>query len=222
MSEKKPIIFCDFDGTFTEKDIGYRMFSSFSDRQNKNLVEDWKRGSISSRDCLLKEAAMLNSSLDEIYAFLDDFKLAPGATDFYALVRNYDIPFSIVSDGIDIYIDYILNKYGLGEIKYYCNRGTIRDNRLHLEFVYDNYDCLRCGCCKGARIIDQVGSEKKNWKVIFIGDGLSDLCAVPHADIVYARGDLLNYCREKDINAVEYGNFFDIINSLRESGVFAD
>ena len=58
--------------------------------------------------------------------------------------------------------------------------------------------------------------------MIFIGDGLSDLCAVPHADIVYARGDLLNYCREKDINAVEYGNFFDIINSLRESGVFAD
>ncbi len=222
MSEKKPVIFCDFDGTFTEKDIGYRMFSFFSGGRNRELVDNWKKGLISSRDCLLKEAAMLSSSLDEIYAFLDNFRLAPGVTDFYTLVRNHDIPFSIVSDGIDIYINYILNKYGFGEIKYCCNRGTIRNNRLHLEFVYDNYDCLRCGCCKGARIIDQVGSENKNWNVIFIGDGLSDICAVPQADMIYARGDLLNYCREEDLNAVEYENFFDIIDSLRKSGVFAD
>lgn len=222
MSEKKPIIFSDFDGTFTEKDVGYRMFSHFSNQQNRNLVEDWKNRLISSRDCLLKEAAMLNCSLDEIYAFLDSFKLAPGAKEFYKKVKNQELPFYIVSDGIDIYIDYILNKFGLGEIKYSGNRGTVRDNRLRLEFIYDNYDCRRCGCCKGARIIDRVGKENKNWNVIFIGDGLSDICALPQSDIVFARGDLLNYCREKEINAIEYEDFFNIIDCLRKFTVFAD
>ncbi len=222
MSEKKPIIFSDFDGTFTEKDIGYRMFTHFSDRQNLKLVEDWKRGLISSRDCLLKEAAMLNNTLEEIYTFLDDFKLAHGAKDFYRIVTNQAIPFYIVSDGIDIYINYILNKFGLGEIKYFCNRGTVRNNCLKLEFIYDNYDCRRCGCCKGARIIDRVGNGNKEWNVIFIGDGLSDICALPRSDMVFARGDLLDYCRRKDINAIEYGSFFDIIDCLRKFGVFAD
>ncbi len=222
MYEKKPIIFSDFDGTFTEKDVGYRMFSYFSNRRNQKLVEDWKKGLISSRNCLLKEAAMLDNSLEDIYTFLDDFKLAPGVADFCKIVKNQDIPFYIVSDGIDIYIDYILNKFGLGEIKYFCNRGAVLNNRLQLEFVYDNYDCQRCGCCKGARIIDRVGKENKDWNVIFIGDGLSDICALPQADVVFARGDLLDYCREKDINAIEFGNFFDIIVCLREFGVFAD
>jgi 2-hydroxy-3-keto-5-methylthiopentenyl-1-phosphate phosphatase len=222
MSEKRPIIFSDFDGTFTEKDIGYRIFSFFSDRQNQKLVEDWKKGLISSRDCLLKEAAMLNCSLEEIYAFLDNYKLASGAEDFYKIVTNQEIPFYIVSDGIDIYIDYILNKFGLGEIKQFSNRGTVRNNRMTLEFIYDNYDCHRCGCCKGARIIDHVGNENKNWNVIFIGDGFSDICALPQSDIIFARGDLLNYCRKKDINAIEYEDFFDIIDCLRKLTVFAD
>jgi len=222
MPEKKPIIFSDFDGTFTEKDIGYRIFSHFSGGQNRKLVEDWKKGLITSRDCLTKEAAMLDASYNDIYSFLDNFKLSPGALELYEVVKNLEIPFYIVSDGIDIYIDYVLKKYGLGDIKYFCNRGTIRNNRMRLEFLYDNYDCPRCGCCKGARIADIIGEENEIWKVVFIGDGLSDICALPKADIIFARGDLLEYCQEKNKVAIEYKNFFDIMDNLREFGLIAD
>jgi 2-hydroxy-3-keto-5-methylthiopentenyl-1-phosphate phosphatase len=222
MSDKKPIIFCDFDGTFAAKDIGNRIYTFFSGGKNKQLVDDWKKGLLSSRDCLLKEAALVNCSLDEIYKFLDDFKLRVGAADFYNLAKKQSIPFYIVSDGLDIYIDYLLKKHGLGEIKYFSNRGIIQNNRLQLEFIYDNYGCRRCGCCKGARIVDRVGRDNLAWYVIFIGDGLSDICALPHTDLVFARGDLLKYCREKNINTVEYENFFDIIDYLRKFGIFAE
>ncbi|HDL02678.1 MAG TPA: hypothetical protein ENH25_00950 [candidate division Zixibacteria bacterium] len=217
-NNKKTIIFSDFDGSFSEKDIGHRIFRYFSNGEILPLVEQWKRGEISSRECLRREAAMIHPTYDEIYEFLLDFRLADGAVEFYRTIKSLGIPFYIVSDGTDIYIDYILRKYDLGEIKYFCNIGKIENRTLSLDFIYDNDGCQRCGCCKGARINDLVGSSRSEWEIIFIGDGLSDICAVPHADIIYARGDLLEYCREHAINAKEYNDFNDILTDLKKSG----
>ena len=218
MNNRKPIIFSDFDGTFTDKDIGYRLFTHFSGGLNQSLVGDWKKGLISSKDCLLKEAEMIRTALYDIHSFLDAFSLSSGAMEFYQTVKQQKIPFYIVSDGVDIYIDYVLKKHGLEGIRHFCNRGEIRDGRLIINFPYDNDGCVRCGCCKGARIRDLVRENRPSWEVIFIGDGLSDICAVPKADIIFAKGDLLEYCRAENATAIEYENFFDILNHLKESG----
>jgi len=215
---RKTIIFSDFDGTFAEKDIGHRIFRHFSGGKNLPLVERWKKGEISSRDCLRGEAAMIHPTLGELHDFLSDFRLREGAAEFYGMIKPLGIPFYIVSDGNDLYIDYMLKKYGLDEIKYFSNSCKIENRRMSLDFIYDNNGCERCGCCKGARILDLIGNERDRWKVVFIGDGLSDICAVPHADSIYARGDLLKYCREQGVDATEYNDFYEIINGLRESG----
>jgi 2,3-diketo-5-methylthio-1-phosphopentane phosphatase len=162
---------------------------------------------------------MVNAPPDKIYEFIDKFTLREGAFEFYREIKSRNIPFYIVSDGTDLYLEHILNKYGLSEIKYFCNKGILKNNRLFLEFPYDNGNCHRCGSCKGERIREIVGDDADDWNVIFIGDGLSDICAVPRADIIFARGDLLQYCHEKDKTAVEYKDFFDILEYLNESGI---
>ncbi|MEW5923084.1 MAG: MtnX-like HAD-IB family phosphatase [Candidatus Zixiibacteriota bacterium] len=215
---KKTIIFSDFDGSFSEKDIGHRIFRHFSEGRILPLVERWKRGEITSRECLSGEAAMIHPSLEEYYDFLADFRLARGAVEFYRRVKAAGIPFYIVSDGTDIYIDFMLKKYNLEEIRYFSNKGKVEDRTLTLDFIYDNNGCERCGCCKGARILEMVGSGRDEWEIVFIGDGLSDLCAIPHADIIYARGDLLEYCRTHDIKAIEFNDFIDILENMKKSG----
>nr|MBN2276549.1 MtnX-like HAD-IB family phosphatase [candidate division Zixibacteria bacterium] len=218
MTDKKQAIFCDFDGTFASRDVGYRLFKHFSDGKNDEIVAAWKAMKISSRECLLEEARMVRASESEIKSFLDQFELRPGAAEFYHEVTRRNIPFYIVSDGIDLYLDYILEKNGLGKIKRFCNHGIVKDSRLRLEFPYDNHGCPRCGCCKGARIGDIIGPNPSIWQVIFIGDGLSDLCALPRSNLIFARGDLLDYCQANSISAIEYQNFFDIMNYLKMSG----
>ena len=86
------------------------IFRHFSDGRVLPLVERWKKGEISSRECLTQEAAMIHPSPEEMYAFIDGFELSEGAVQFYHTVRSLDIPFYIVSDGNDIYIDQILKK----------------------------------------------------------------------------------------------------------------
>lgn len=218
---KKPVIFSDFDGTFAKKDVGHHLFKHFSDGGNLPLVDNWKKGLITTRECLISEASLVRAEPDDVYMFLDRFDLRPGAIEFYKITKKQNIPFYIVSDGTDIYIKYILSKYGVGEIKYFSNKGLFKDGGLELEFLYDNRDCVRCGNCKGARINDIVGQNRGNRMVVYIGDGLSDVCAVPYADIIFARGDLLQYCNENGYSSVEYADFFDILRYLKGSGLIA-
>ncbi len=220
MSELKHIVFSDFDGSFCRRDVGHQLFKHFSGGRNLEIVERWKKGEISSRDCLLQEASMIKATAAEIYDFLASFDLMPGAVELYELIRRSKIPFYLVSDGNDIYINYILEKFGLSDIQFFSNHGEMSGNSLTLSFPYINRGCKRCGTCKGARILDVIEPNAQDWKVIFIGDGLSDLCALPHADKIFARGDLLNYCRLNNIEAIEYSDFFDILNRLRRFGVF--
>ncbi|SYZ74706.1 putative 2,3-diketo-5-methylthio-1-phosphopentanephosphat ase [Candidatus Zixiibacteriota bacterium] len=221
MEEKKLIIFSDFDGTFTVKDVGNRIFTLFSDGRNEQLVADWKQGLISSRECLLREAELVKVSPEEFYSLLDSFELRAGAADLYQMSRENKIPFYIVSDGTDLYIEYLLKQFNMAEIPRYCNHGILEKGRLKLEFPHKNNGCTRCGSCKGERIREIAGSRRHEFEVVFVGDGLSDICAVPEADIIFARGDLLEYCRRCNIPAIEYQNFYDILNWLKNSGRIA-
>ena len=214
---KNRIIFSDFDGTFSEKDVGHRLYTHFSGGENLKYVEMWKKGLISTRESMTGEASLLNVSEKEIYQFLEQFKLRDGAIELYEFAKLLKIPFYILSDGSDIYLKFILKKYGLEEIKYFTNSVTIKNNQYIISFPYDNGDCSRCGCCKGARINEIVAGDKDKWEIIFIGDGLSDICALEHADTIFARGDLLKYCDSNNIKAWEYRDFFDILKWLKTS-----
>jgi len=215
---KNRIIFSDFDGTFCEKDVGHRLYAHFSNSENLKYVKMWKKGLLSTRDTLTREASLLNVKKNQLYQFLDQFKLRKGTRELYNFAKSSDIPFYIISDGGDIYIEYILKKYKLEEIKYFSNSVTIENNRYNIEFPYDNGDCTRCGCCKGARINEIVGDHRDRWEIIFIGDGLSDICALEYADKIFARSDLLEYCISHNIKTFEYKDFFDILNWLKTSG----
>ncbi len=221
MTDKQTIIFCDFDGSFTDKDIGHRLYRTFAGDVILDSVTKWKQGLLSSRQCLLEEANLVRVTEPELHRFLDDFPLRDGAIEFYADMKRRGIPFYITSDGADLYIDFILNKFGLSEIIVFANHAYIDGDRFVMEFPYDNDGCPRCGSCKGTRIRETVDQERNKFRIVYIGDGLSDICALPEADIVFARSDLLRYCRENDFEAIEYESFFDIFNYLQKTGVIS-
>jgi 2,3-diketo-5-methylthio-1-phosphopentane phosphatase len=221
MTEKRNIIFCDFDGSFTEKDIGHRLYRTFAGDAVLEPVTKWKQGLITSRRCLLDEAALVRVTEPELFRFLDGFALREGAVEFYDDMKKRGIPFYIASDGADLYIDFVLEKFGLSEIKTFANHAYLDGDRFYMEFPYANDGCQRCGSCKGARIRETVGGDREKFRIIFIGDGLSDICALPEADVVFARSDLLHYCRENEYEAIEYESFFDILNYLKKTGMIS-
>jgi len=214
----KTAVFCDFDGTITRRDVGYNIFHHFSGGKNDALLPDWKARRMTTRECLLREAAMVKAPAEEIYRFIDQFEIDPGFGGFIDLCRRNDSPVFVASDGLDFYIEYILKKHGLGEMGLKTNIGRPENGGLTVEFPHENKSCSHCGVCKGERIRQFREETGGAFQVVFVGDGYSDSCATGEADLIFAKKDLQRYCLAHNIAYLKYDDFYDVSRQLVEQG----
>lgn len=207
------IIFSDFDGTIARRDVGNRLFHYFSDGKSEEVVERWKAGLIDSRECLRQEAELArDTTLEEFYEFVDGFALDPGFGDLVNLCRAHDLPLYIVSDGLDLYIRHLLNRHGLDGLPVFSNRAIIDDGRLNITWPYADDSCGKCGNCKGYHVRRL---KTPSQTAVYIGDGRSDVCAVPEADIIFAKGELAEYCRKENIDFFAFDDFSTVTETVK-------
>lgn len=202
-------VLCDFDGTVAQDDVGNLLFRTFAggDR-TEPIIEEWKNGTISSRDCIEREASLARASRQEIDRFVCQRKLDPFFKDFIDFTNRNKMEVVIVSDGLDHYIEKMLMRTGLGELEFYANTLRMNGERLCVEFPhYDLRDCRDCGNCKTYHL-----EKYKNagYYIVYVGNGLSDRCPCTYSDLIFAKGELLEFCRESELNCVEFGNFRDV------------
>ncbi len=221
MNNARTAIFCDFDGTITRRDIGYSLFRHFSEGRIDPFVELWKNEELTTRECLTKEAAMIDATAEQIYSFLDQFELCRGFREFVNYCKACSADLTILSDGLDFYIEYVLKRYELSELPLLTNHGRFENNRLVVSFPYDNRDCDRCGSCKGERIREYRADHPEK-VVVFVGDGYSDACGAAEADLVLAKKDLEHYCIKHNIEFTKYDDFHDVIHFLSDRGILTE
>jgi 2-hydroxy-3-keto-5-methylthiopentenyl-1-phosphate phosphatase len=212
---EKIAILCDFDGTVAQDDVGDLLFNTFSnDGGPGDVIERWRRGEISSRECLEREAELVRARQDELDRFILKRKLDPYFKDFHDFAKKRGMEVVIMSDGLDYYIESMLIKHGLGEIDFFANRLKFNGDALEIEFpYYDMLGCQDCACCKTHHLYRY---RDQGYYIIYVGDGLSDVCPCTAADLVFAKGNLLKYCRETGVNHIRYRNFRDIEREVLE------
>ncbi len=218
----RTLIFCDFDGTVSRRDIGYTLFHHFSGGRNDALLPDWKSGKMSSREVLTREAEMVDATPAEIMEFLEQFEIDRGFAGFVDLCRKNQIEPVVLSDGLDLYIRFVLERYKLTGLRVISNVARLKENGLSIEFPRTNRACQRCGNCKGEIIQEFRDNADEPVRAVFIGDGYSDTCAAHEADLLFAKKDLAHYCREKHIPFTEYDTFDDVAAQLIFAGYLHD
>jgi 2,3-diketo-5-methylthio-1-phosphopentane phosphatase len=217
MSRKRSSIavLCDFDGTVATEDVGNLLFRRFSeDGRSMEVVEAWRRGEISSRECLERECALARASKEDIDRFLKERRLDPYFRDFLDFARRRKFPVVILSDGLDYYIEWLLMRHGVGDVEVYANHLVLGDHTLSVEFpYYDLLDCTDCGNCKKYHL-EKI--RERGHAIVYVGDGYSDRCPAEAADLVIAKGVLLEHCRRKGIPCLTYQSFRDVERHLLE------
>lgn len=212
MGEPKDVlVLVDFDGTITQKDVGAALFNTYSKNESQKIVSRWVKGEISSRECLERECQLIKITEAELKKFALRQKIDVKFPTFVDYCKRENLGLVILSDGLDLYIKLILEKYGLNEIPFYSNILSFNKGELSLEFPFFEKGCGNCGNCKRYHLR---GLKGKKRKVVYIGDGLSDKCAVEEADFVFAKKDLREFCKKADIWHFPYRNFGDIIRIL--------
>ena len=212
-------LFVDFDGTVTEEDIGNRFFEEFGGPAQRELVAAYRAGQISARECFRRETEALGClPLREAEGFLRERPMRAGFREFVDFCRAHRLELTILSDGLDYYIDTILTHHGLGGLPRLANHlvlapvGDGQQAEPRVDFPYADAECDRCGCCKRNQMVTRAADDEV---IGFIGDGFSDRCVAQYADLVFARGELQTFCQEENISYIPYQTFHDVTASLR-------
>jgi 2,3-diketo-5-methylthio-1-phosphopentane phosphatase len=218
---KKIAILCDFDGTVARDDVGSLLFQTFADaKKSRSVVEEWKEGLISSKECLEREAELAEASRDALDHFICRRKLDPYFKDFVDFAKRRGMEIVIVSDGLDYYIEKMLIRTGLADLDFFANNLHVNEHSLHVKFpYYDMLDCRSCGNCKTYHMEKY---KADGYYVVYIGNGLSDRCPSEYADYVFAKGELLNYCRENGVESTAFRNFRDVERELLQHFVLRE
>lgn len=206
------IVYSDFDGTVTKEDSVNKFLSLFADKEWLDVEEEWVRGEIGSRDCLLRQVNLIPElSMQDLADYIDSIEIDESFIDFYKYVQSKDSELVIVSDGFDLFIKETLRKYNLKGIRYYANTLVFKDNRLSLEFHHGNPYCKNSsGVCKCSK------TGIKDF--CYIGDGHSDICISKKAGTLFAKKNLKKYCDETKIDYFDYETFEDVLGCFMQKG----
>lgn len=209
------LIICDFDGTACAVDMGNRVLDRFAGEGWKEIDRAYSVDEIGSRLAYTRVASLFRGTKGEMLEFVNMHALLdPYFLQFcnFCLERGFDL--KIASDGLDFYIDAVLDKYGLTEIQYYSNAVTKWHREgISIEFPYQNDLCGKCGTCKTS-IVKSYTSQYQ--RVIYIGDSYSDVCPARNADLVFAKYILYEKCRKNGTACIPYENFRDVMDYLNQ------
>ncbi|KAA3619892.1 MAG: hypothetical protein DWQ05_03985 [Calditrichaeota bacterium] len=215
--EKNWHIFSDFDGTIAMNDVGAQLFINYGDQEKcRTAVDDWMVGSISSCEMYRRECATAAVTTEQLIELAHQQKIDPYFLEFYQLCSRKKYDTTILSDGFEIYIHYILEKYNISNLEVRANDiRFLNGTQITPVFPYNEHSCGRCANCKGYHI-RQFRKKHPQTQVILIGDGFSDRCGAEEADIVFAKDDLLQYCQNQNLTYTSFENFADVIESCKK------
>lgn len=206
-------VFLDFDNTLTSFDVLDDIIERFSSNKDWMRFENlWKSGKIGSQECLENQLKSVKISKARLKKYLSGIRIAPSARKFLKLLAENRVKLVILSDSFSFIIRSILNGNGVNGIKIYSNRLRFVRDRLIPSFPHTDGRCLRCGHCKNKHLIIPSLKDKI---IVYIGDGLSDICPARNADVVFAKADLLGYFRKNKIPCIAFNDFRQVYGYFR-------
>lgn len=147
----------------------------------------------------------------QLFECLDQIEIDTGFIKLVRLLERQKVNLSVVSDGLDLVIQYILEKNQLDHLPIIANHlDHLTANHWQLSFPYsDNVCSSQSGTCKC-----KIAKLNRQEKIILIGDGRSDFCLAERADYVFAKKSLIEHCTSKKIHHHPFDEFSQIIEPL--------
>lgn len=196
----------DFDGTITQTDTLDHIAKRFFPDKYADWWEKLKNKEYTIKDWLESFEASFNVKKDDYDKVLEEIEIDPTFADF---ARSHNC--AIVSGGFVYNIKKVLGEnIEELEITVYANDFEfIEENKCKIEKSHFNEICGECGVCK-TDILKKY--RDKYQKIVFIGDGITDICVAQHSDEIYAKKGLYldKYLTRKNVEHKVFEKFSEI------------
>lgn len=208
-------LYLDFDGTITHNDVGDELFIEFGDFHAHSAALMAGETDVRTYYKAVVQSLRKECTPDVLKSFAENQEVDVGLLNLLEFCKKRDIEVLIVSDGFESYINPILNKHvlsnpesGIDHIKVLSNTLEYDGTRWTPTFPGASESCsCFCASCKRSAVI---GTSNEADTTIYVGDGMSDECAVQYCDVVFAKHSLAAFCNSHRIPHHPYKNLSDV------------
>jgi 2-hydroxy-3-keto-5-methylthiopentenyl-1-phosphate phosphatase len=205
---------CDFDGTVCLPDSCDYLLSRFAAPEWKTLDADVWAGRLTEREAFPRQMALLRVTWDEACAALaEGVRIREGFPAFVEFCRKREVPLTILSSGLEELIRELLRREGVTDIAIEAHHVAIDHDGWRVILRDGPRLAEHCSHCKCVSVEAERAAGRK---VVYIGDGYTDLCPVERADVVFATGKLARACAENGREFAPFETFYDVERKLGE------
>ena len=202
-------VLTDFDDTAAVQNVAELLLNRFGDPDWKDVRQRFRDGRIDLKE--YQEITFRNIQADRatMQSYVKEHaNLRPYFRELWGFCQTNDIPMAVVSQGLDFYIEALLEREGVGRVPVYAVNTGFQNGEIsyHYNHAYPGREAE--GNSKGfvVKSFQELGCQ-----VFFAGDGRSDIEAARVADVIFAHSTLAKFCDEEGI---AYSNFEDFSGML--------
>jgi len=209
----KTLVQCDFDNTIAEFDVSFMLLDAFADGDWRPILQEYREHRIPVGVFSQRTFAMIKADEKTMVDYLftgDRVSIRPGFEELLKACSEKGFEFIIVSNGLEFYINAVLEHIGVRGIKVFAAQTDFSPDGLKITYI--NPD--------GQQVVDKFKQSyveqhlRQDYRVVYIGDGYSDIAPASLADQVFARDDLLAHYRENNLGCTPFNDLNDVVMGL--------
>ena len=208
---EKTLVQCDFDGTITEKDVSFLILDAYTDGGWKQIWDQYQGGKISVGAFNTRAFAMVKADEQALLSFIKSrVRIRAGFDELLACCERKGFKFTIVSNGLDFYIEAILRDIGIDNIDVFAAQTRFDTSGIDVRYIGPQGDQLE-DSFKDAyvRLF-----RDRGYQVVYIGNGASDLSPARQSQHIFATGDLLTRCENIKLAYTPFSDLNDVAKVL--------
>lgn len=214
------VLVSDFDGTLTEKDFYQMIIDDYLGEMGIAIYEAWKRKEYKDEEFLNKIYGALDMDEKELMAYILTIQWDQHANYVIQKIRENGGEFVIISAGSSYYIQPVLEKEKIDEVKVYSIPGSYKNRGLFLEIDQEScYYSDQYGIDK-VKIVKELKEQYE--KVYYAGDSMLDMEACILSDVIFAKGKLQALLEDRGIKYIAIDNYKDIEKYFIECGIIKE
>jgi len=217
----KTLVQCDFDGTITEEDASFLLLDTFAQGDWRQLLRQYKEHRISVGQFNTRAFAMVKADKQTLLEAIKGkaspsraqarrVKIRAGLQELVACCSRRSLRFVIVSNGLEFYIKATLKDIGLENLEVYAAQALFHPEGMKVQYIGPDGNPLGDGL-KEAYIKLFL---KQGYRVIYVGNGDSDILPAKYAHQILARGELLAYCKKNNLKYKPFDDLNDVVRAL--------
>lgn len=196
-------VFCDFDGTITTRDSIVFLTEQFGAgrKYRSGALARIKSGEWSVHQAIERELATVKISwLEAVGALREAIELDPFFEHFIIWAREKNLSVQVISSGMRPVVDLFVGHLGL---------------EIHAHPVEISSSGWRYTPISELKKVPVLKKVRKDCdRLIYVGDGTSDVCVIPYVDLLFAKKYLAEYCRQEGVDYVPFETFDDVRRHL--------